>query len=194
MMFWKKSGRVGEGPWGRLSPHQTGRADFPHPAYPVISAQAFTGHEYSLFFCRTKHRKWALLYAWLPFGLLPSFHLGRETFFRGGRFLSKRISVPVMETHYWQRAFAPRALPRFVATMPSSDSWPDPTPVMRSRRRSRRIRPNPHRPTRSLRFPIGLSTPAVPYHPGEPDRCTRSLLLGRRQASPLSEGWPLSPL
>ena len=44
------SGRVGEGPWGRLSPHQTGRADFPHPAYPVISAQAFTGHEYSLFF------------------------------------------------------------------------------------------------------------------------------------------------
>jgi hypothetical protein len=29
----RKDGRVGEVARGRLSPHQTGRADFPHPAF-----------------------------------------------------------------------------------------------------------------------------------------------------------------
>ena len=27
------------------------------------------------------------------------------------------------KTHYWQGAFAPRKLPRFIATMPPSDYW-----------------------------------------------------------------------
>ena len=115
---------------------------FPAPAYPVISRR-HSRDTSIVCFLEDETPQMGALYAWSPFGLLPSFHLGRETFFRGGIFFSKWISVPVMETHYWQRAFAPRALPRFVATMPSSDSWPDPTPVMRSRRRSRRIRPNP---------------------------------------------------
>src|SRR5512147_355906 len=47
------------------------------------------------------------------------------------------------------------------------------------------------RRSRSPRFLTDLSTPAVPYHPGEPDRCHCSLLHGRFQASPLLEGWPL---
>src|SRR4051794_37400094 len=38
---------------------------------------------------------------------------------------------------------------------------------------------------------IDLSAPAVPYHPGEPDRCICSLLRGRCQASPSLGGWPL---
>ena len=37
-----------------------------------------------------------------------------------------------------------------------------------------------------------LSTPAVPYHPGEPDRCKCSLLHGRCQASPSLGVWPPS--
>jgi len=46
-------------------------------------------------------------------------------------------------------------------------------------------------PAGSLRFLVGLSTPAVPYHPEEPDRCVYSLLRGRYQASPTPESWPL---
>ena len=47
-------------------------------------------------------------------------------------------------------------------------------------------------PVGSLRFLLDRSTHAVPYHPGEPTRCTCLLLPWRWQASPLSEGWPLS--
>jgi hypothetical protein len=37
-----KNRRVGEGRRRRLSPRQTGRADFPHPAFPKVSAQTCT--------------------------------------------------------------------------------------------------------------------------------------------------------
>ena len=47
-------------------------------------------------------------------------------------------------------------------------------------------------PDGSPRFLLDRSTHAVPYHPGEPTRCTCLLLPWRWQASPLSEGWPLS--
>ena len=47
-------------------------------------------------------------------------------------------------------------------------------------------------PVGSLRFLLDRSTHAVPYHPGEPTRCTCLLLPWQWQASPLSEGWPLS--
>jgi hypothetical protein len=43
----------------------------------------------------------------------------------------------------------------------------------------------------SPRFLVDLSVSAAPNHPGEPDRCTCSLLDGRYQASALSEAWPL---
>jgi hypothetical protein len=37
-----------------------------------------------------------------------------------------------------------------------------------------------------------LSTRALPYHPGQPHRFFRSFIPGGWQASPHSEGWPLS--
>jgi hypothetical protein len=44
----------------------------------------------------------------------------------------------------------------------------------------------------SPRFLVVPSTRAVPYHPGEPDRCSYPLLPCRLQASPSLAGWPLS--
>jgi hypothetical protein len=86
--------------------------------------------------------------------------------------------------------FAPRELLRFITTMAPSDSRLGRRAVMVSRQS---LIQRPDHQAGSLRFPIDLSTPAVPYHPGGFDRCTRSLLDGRYQASPHSEGWP-SPL
>ena len=64
--------------------------------------------------------------------------------------------------------------------------------VMNSRRPSVRAQAlGSGHPAGSLRFLVDLSTSAVRNHPGEPDRCVRSLLRGRLQASPCSEGWPL---
>ena len=81
-------------------------------------------------------------------------------------------------------------LPRFVATTAPSDS------------RLGRIygygfppfvdlepHPDSRPPSRVSQVPrVDLSTPAVPYHPGEPTRCTCSLLHGRCQVSPYPEG------
>src|ERR1700677_4558285 len=75
---------------------------------------------------------------------------------------------------------------------------PPPTPAQAQRRllipaisRGRLSRAL-HRLDRSPRFLTDLSTPAVPYHPGEPGRCHRSFLHDRCQASPHPKGWPLS--
>lgn len=93
-----------------------------------------------------------------------------------------------------QGAFARRSLPA------SGLLCPPPTPASARRRLcfpagSRLVLARvPSRRDRSLRFLLDLSTPAAPFHPGEPDRCVCSLLHGRHQASPLSEGWPLSHL
>ena len=87
-----------------------------------------------------------------------------------------------------QGPFAPRELPRFLATMTPSDSRLGRQAVMVSRRSLIRI--TDHQ-AGSLRFLVDLSTPAVPYHPEEPDRCMNSLLHGRFQASPFPGGWPL---
>ncbi len=84
-----------------------------------------------------------------------------------------------------QGSFAPRELPRFLATTTPSDSRLDRQAVMVSRQSLIRI---PDHQAGSLRFLIDLSTPAVPYHPGGPDRCICSLLHSRCQASPTQEG------
>ncbi len=81
-----------------------------------------------------------------------------------------------------QGSFTPRELPRFITTMTPSDSRPCPATVIYSRRWS--LVPNAMKPAHtvgSLRFPVDLSTPAVPSHPGLPIRCTCSLL--RRMVS-----------
>ena len=98
------------------------------------------------------------------------------------------VLLPSSGPRVRQGPFAPRELPRFNATMAPSDSRPGRPAVMVSH-------PTLVRDTRidqagPLRFPIDLSTPAVPYHPGGPDRCVCSLLRGRCQASPNPEGWP----
>ena len=79
---------------------------------------------------------------------------------------------------------APRALPRFVATMSPADSRPG---------AAQRLclpagRWTDVHPAGSPRFPTGLSARAAPNHPGEHDRCICPLLPCRWQASPLSGG------
>ena len=79
--------------------------------------------------------------------------------------------------------FAPRALPRFLATMSPSDSRP-------GRARGYGFPPAVAHRAHPPGLPgssIDLSSPAVPNHPGEPDRCLCSLLGGRCQASTLWE-------
>ena len=66
---------------------------------------------------------------------------------------SKRISSRLMETRIRQGTFAPRELPRFVATMSPSDSRPGRPAVMNSRRPSSRTQAlSSGRPAGSLRF------------------------------------------
>ena len=74
-----------------------------------------------------------------------------------------------METLARQGSFAPRELPRFIATMAPSDSRPCPATVIDFRRQS--LGPHAMRSSHtvgSLRFLADLSTPAVPSTPGSP--------------------------
>ncbi len=95
---------------------------------------------------------------------------------------------PFCTSNPWQGPFAPRALPRFIATMSPSDSRSSQSAVMGSRTLlTQGLRAKCHS-NGSLRFLTILSASAVPSHPGEPGRCRRSLLHGRCQASPYLEG------
>jgi hypothetical protein len=99
----------------------------------------------------------------------------------------KRSSIRFAGPRIRQGPFASRELPRFLTTTAPSDSRPGRWAVMDSR--PSLIRKANHQ-AGSLRFLVDLSTPAVPYHPGGFDRCKRSLLGDRFQASPSLEGWP----
>jgi hypothetical protein len=79
----------------------------------------------------------------------------------------------------WQGPFAPRALPRFNATMSPSDSRSSRHAVMGSRASLTLGLCAKRHSNGSLRFLAILSASAVPSHPGEPGRCRRSLLHGR---------------
>ena len=132
----------------------------------------------------------------------PSFQRSSET--RSGRSASgtkpsafqsvmerwslKRLSLPLLKTCVKSGPFAPRALPRFLATMGRSDSRPRPP---RGYGFPRGVAP-PRRTTPGLPGPsLLLSTRALPTHPGQPDACMRSLLPHQLQASSSSADWPL---
>jgi hypothetical protein len=101
-------------PTSSLSPHHTGRADFPHPAFPRAFAEGM--------------RRGALircLACWLSLGRR------RELLSRGkisvvGN-MPKRNAPPFTHTRPWQGPFAPRELPRFNATTNPADSRPEPS-------------------------------------------------------------------
>jgi hypothetical protein len=97
---------------------------------------------------------------------------------------SKRTSLPLAVACTWQGPLAPRALPRFIATMNPADSRPGPDRRLcfPARRWTEVL------PVGSPRFPTGLSARATPNHPGERDRCLCPLLPCRWQASPPSGG------
>ena len=102
--------------------------------------------------------------------------------------LLKRLLPSLLETCVKSGPFAPRALPRFLATMSRSDSRPQPP---RGYGFPRGVAP-PQRTTPGLPGPsLALSTRALPTHPGQPDACVRSLLPHQLQASSPSEDWPL---
>ena len=84
-----------------------------------------------------------------------------------------------METHFQQGSLAPPALPGFIATTSPSDSRPSRDAVMDSHVSLTHGLRAVDRPDGSLSFLIALSASAVPFHPGEPDRCTCSLLRDR---------------
>ena len=100
----------------------------------------------------------------------------------------KRLSLPLLKTCVKSGPFAPRALPRFLATMSRSDSRPRPP---RGYGFPRGVAPT-RRTTPGLPGPsLLLSTRALPTHPGQPDACMRSLLPHQLQASSSSADWPL---
>ena len=103
-------------------PLQTGRADFPHPAFPVVSSSGyrsgFFAFRYSFFLKR------------------KIFSGSRPVFSANASGISIRFSVlsvsfckrdmPLSESAYnRQGSFAPQALLRFNTTMNPSDSLPD---------------------------------------------------------------------
>ncbi len=139
----------------RLSPPQTGRADFPHPASPE---RLLTGH-YEL-------------------AMRPVTFFQRCVVVRSGKFQAAHRSSSV--TTFWQGPFAPSALPKFFATTNPSDSRSGRLPVIYSRQA---LPPAASAidGTRSglPSSVVDLSTPAVLSHPGELARCIRSLLRGR---------------
>ena len=97
-----------------------------------------------------------------------------------------------METRIRQGPFAPRALPRFLATMTPSDSRPGRPAVMHSRRRCPSVTPDAGPPGRVSQVPrLICRHPPSPTTPGSP---TAALLVASRSvlASPLLAGWPLS--
>src|SRR5690349_6231682 len=89
---------------------------------------------------------------------------------------SKRRSPPLVETHFRQGSLAPPALPGFVATTSPSDSRPSRRLVIYSQAALASGLRTAGRPRGPLRFLIALSASAVPFHPGESDRCECSLL------------------
>ncbi len=83
-------------------------------------------------------------------------------------FSSKRFSPPLTETCFQQSPMAPRALPRFFATMGLSDTLPGHAAVMSSRRVLVAFASTPQGLPGSS---ADLSPRAVPNHPGRPAGC-----------------------
>lgn len=114
----------------------------------------------------------------LLFGLSAQLPSQFRDFFRSGLF--QAVLLTLMSARFRQGSFAPPALPGFNATMNPSDSRPGRRAVIYSRRASSPTAPavggtKPGLPS----FVDNLSMPAVLSHPGEPLRCTCSLLGGR---------------
>ena len=98
---------------------------------------------------------------------------------------SNRHSSPLTETSSSAGSLRSTVISRFFATMNPSDSQRSHTAVMSSRHLLAITSTTaPGLPGSST----DLSARAVPYHPGRPDGCFRSLLHHRRRASPLSGG------
>src|ERR1700678_3399721 len=95
---------------------------------------------------------------------------------------SKKRCLALREYGIRQGPLAPRELPRFHATMAPSDSRAGPTTVIHSRRQF--AVPHLHGlgdPTGLPGSSMDLLTPAVPYNPGESDRCVaRCFAVGGR--------------
>ena len=159
-----------------LPPHRTGRADFPHPALATALAR---GHA---------RRAGARRLARGPATASQRTRSGLTA----GRCGTPRVQAGVPSScrdMLRSGPFAPRALPRFRATMSRSDSRPWPSAALCLPLRRWALPPTtPGLPGSSTdRF-----ARAAPTHPGRSERCTCPLLLSRSLASPYPAGWPPS--
>ena len=144
----------------RLRPLQTGRADFPHPASP-----------------RTLEERQCVS----RLGRSPT-HVARWK-----RCMPRHTLVGASSMYHATPLThdVPGRGPSLHRSYPASTLLrPPPTPAQAQSRlfiplisRVGIAKPQ-HRRSRSPRFLTDLSTPAVPYHPGEPGRCLCSLLGG----------------
>jgi len=98
-----------------LPPRHTGRADFPHPAFPDTFAAGMHGKRFG-----------SRLAFWLSCCLRRESVTGSGRLSVVGALGSKRSPLPLTSARIWQGPLAPRALPRFPATMNPADSRPQP--------------------------------------------------------------------
>ena len=144
----------------RLPPLQTGRADFPHPAYPrTLRSKACADR------CRLGRRT----------ETLPRNEVGRSLFWEQCSMCIltllhvESLAGPLRSAGITplQRYYEPLRLP---IEPPRGYGFPHSLTLgLCAKRHS----------NGSLRFLAILSASAVPSHPGEPGRCRRSLLHGR---------------
>jgi hypothetical protein len=165
------------------SPRRTGRADFPHPALTkTVVGQLRPGTRRRL----RPQIKSSVSVESVCSG--SSYFVSRSPEFRSVGF-PKRHSLPLTRTRLRSGPFAPRSLPA------SSLLWACPTPVPARLRVMSFPTPPEGCPPTGTGLPgssTDLSLRAVPFHPGEPSRCSHPLLPGWCQASASLADWPLS--
>src|SRR3954453_6421021 len=130
--------------------HQTGRADFPHPAFRLVSPRAYDGRSMRALFAPPLHLGTAVKLAWKAPGLMPCF-VG-----------SRQVTDPrlLQQAHQKSGPFPPLALPSLGSTTTLSD------PHL-CRRLSASLRPLPSPMMGLPRLPVSPFQRAVPTTPAD---------------------------
>src|SRR3954471_23332352 len=139
--------------------HQTGRADFPHPAFRLVSPRAYDGRSMRALFAPPLHLGTAVKLAWKAPGLMPCF-VG-----------SRQVTDPrlLQQAHQKSGPFPPLALPSLGSTTTLSD------PHL-CRRLSASLRPLPSPMMGLPRLPVSPFQRAVPTTPADQGGCACRLL------------------
>jgi hypothetical protein len=139
--------------------HQTGRADFPHPAFRPVSPRAYGGRSIRALFASPPHLGTAVKLAWKALGLMRCF-VG-----------SRQVTDPrlLQQAHQKSGSFPPPALPGLNSTTTPSD------PHL-CRRLSASLRPLPSLMMGLPRLPASPFQRAVPITPADQGGCACRLL------------------